>query len=207
MLYFIHIPKQNKLAESSIDILKNKFEHETYINLTKISLKLSSPQVNCFLIDLAGIDSNAKSIVRDESYSLISSSFDSNSGTIKINSNKEFFFIYLSPDFINGNLGECNELQSENYEIGGVEKLNVVSYKKIKDLESKYNDNNQYENLKSTLGISSNLDFSIKTNIKDVTMETAQPEDSVAAASTFTYQVLYSDGKIEIKEITFKIWP
>jgi len=201
LLYFIQFPKQNRLAETSLEILQSKFEQDNYINLTRISIKTNSS--GCFSVAFNTIDGNLKSLVRDTDGDILHSKMES-SNIINIDSSKNFFIIYLSSDFLDSSSLSCDRLLPSNYTIGGIEKSTILSYKRLNSLVADYRDN--YLTLKTALGIPQNLEFAIKSNIKGFSLEGTQQKEDIITAKTASYPVLYSDGRIEIKEFTFEIW-
>lgn len=197
LLYFLPLPKGTQLIDSSLTSLQNLFENQSQEELTQISIKTNSN--SCFSI-VNSLSSNFGGIVKDENNNIINSGI--NSDLIVINSEKQFFKIYLSPSIPSSSIINCPELLPEDYIIGGIKKTKVISNLTITNFIKEYKEN--YETTKENLKVPMNLDFAIK--IEDIKDFSNVPINSEVKAISQSYIILLPNGELENKEITFQLW-
>jgi hypothetical protein len=198
MLFFIKLPNNdNNTLDSSFKMMQYSLEDNATIILTKFTLKTDS--TSNFSVDLSPLGlSQGGSIVKSSDLNLVQSYFNNN--ILNINSDKNFFFVYFSKDFVDSSIPI---LPSANYSIGGVEKINVLSYNQLLSIKNMYNSG---DNMNTFFKIPENLGFAIKSDIKDFSLNDNIPKDVSIEAMTKVYNILSPSGDLETKQITFELW-
>lgn len=207
LLLYLRPYERSVLPETVILGVHNSFLKETEINLTRIFLNLiNAPQnKNCFYIDLSKFgDFEGNSFLKNSDGNIVNSKFTGGNLYWENNGNK--FYIYLSTefnlkDFICGNSAG---LKDNEFQIGSIEQIKVISDKNLKNLKSRYEGN--YGELKKEFDIPAVLDFSISSSDEEYTLQKSIPEKVEVVARTYIYNVLYSDGSLVKKEFIFKAW-
>lgn len=114
-----------------------------------------------------------------------------------------FYYVYVSREFSPNGLSNCT---TSNYTIGFVEVQIVYSNKSLYDINNRYY--NDYDGLKSVLGVPASVDFSISTSspLATYSMTRQTPDDADVIAGTYREPVLYSNGTIINQDFVVKIW-
>ena len=209
LLIYIKPYNQTILPNSIVTGLHDKFEENTFSNLTIVFLKVypSSPPQPCFKINFPNIELGSKSVARTINNSQVSYTY-TEPASLSIYSNDQFFRIYISKYVTPTTAGSaCSNILTEslNYTFGSQEKLTLVSELKLQEFKQNYETN--YEALKQSLNIPAKYEFGISADIIggfDLTKPIPQELD--VTSENYMEKVLYSDGHIENKEFNFKIW-
>jgi len=209
--------------------LHDSFEKQTTVNLTKIFLKIDpAPDDETLTIEMLNTQCSRMTVtgnyligeknifVKD---AVSGDSIDSGlrvpaSGKSADPSRNLFlatedtslaYYAYIFPDLEESGY-TCNQGNRvdypDDYDIGSIEVVELISDKKIQDLGSEYENN--YENLKTEFNLPSSVDFAIL--IGDMELSKNVPEDIEVKAKVYNQDVLMGDGTIVKKEIIFKIW-
>jgi hypothetical protein len=203
------------MPESLLRGLINSFEKETLTNLTTFFLEaeyIKFPQgLTCFSIDLSDEEnipttSYSKSFARDELDNKVSSSLSS-SGILKISKSsntKNYFKVSISPEFEGEVLSSsCGKL--ENYEIGSILNIKVLSYSLLNNLKTEYFSN--YEGLKEDLGVPAVYDFAITSgDLPEINMNKIVPSSAEVLARNYYFNVLKTNGDLINAGFNLKVW-
>lgn len=201
VLLYIKPYNQTPLPDSIVTGVHDLFESYVSTNLTTMFLHSNSS--GCFSINLANIDLNSGSVVRNISGQLVPSFLSGNK--INIQSSENFFRIYLSPDLTPSSSISCALLPSTNYSIGSSDKTTLISYLKLQQIRQEYENN--YNILKQELNVPDRFDFTISANLSSpYELSKPIPQEATVFARGYMHQVLYPDGTIENKEFIIKAW-
>ncbi len=203
LLFYVNPFKNTTLPDTLIENIYESFIRDNSVELTKFFLDINSPE-SCMDVTLPSIfDLNdVNSRVFDSNGNPAGSSIVAG---LVIDSSNNPFYVFLSSDFLPGtgcdspspidcDAGECS--------IGSVEKREIVSESKVLSIVEEYKNN--YEVLKTQLGIPKNVDFAIVS--EGFEMEMYIPEDLEVISKSYSIEVLYSTGEILNKDFIFKIW-
>jgi hypothetical protein len=137
----------------------------------------------------------------------ISSEVDDGDGRLTINESDEFFRVAISPEFDDRSFSGCSNLNDDDFELGGVVELEVVSYNNLNSMHEKYENN--YHLLKEDLKLADIFDFSIHIEgMPEVSMDfpNGAPDGVEVLAKEYVLKVLKSDGSISNERISFAVW-
>ena len=113
-----------------------------------------------------------------------------------------YFYIYISPEFVNTlPLPSCSDLGGE-ITLGSVDKRILVSNKKLEILQNQYENN--YNSLKTDFNITSAIDFGISSD--GYVLEKLIPENVEVMSRVYTHEVFFSKGSIVNEVFIFKVW-
>ena len=202
LLLYIRPYEKTTLADTILSGLENSFKDKVYTNLTSVFLRIESNEaLGCVSLSLDGLDLNFNDgiILRDNGGNSVDAKLENR--RLIISSEKDFFYLSMSPEFSNEG-GSCSNALDVEYSAGGIVKKQLISDRKILDLKDQYDSG--YDILKQELGVPATVDFAII--IGNVLMEKNIPEEVEVKAGTFYENVLYSDGIIENKKIILKVW-
>ena len=212
LLIYIRPHETNILSASVVAALHDELEGEIETNLTQIFLKadaaLAVPDEDgCFYVTLPGEItafgfSNRKSVVRDLDFNNINSKLEPSSGSLHIDSDKEFYRVFVSPDFEQSNLN-C-EWPLNDYVIGSVSDSEIVYKGKLDEIKQEYDNN--YESLKQELNFPEAFDFAIVTEPDIIIMERPIPDEAEVMARDYLKPVLFEDAIIDNVKFTLKVW-
>lgn len=211
ILVYIKPYKQTMLPDSIILGIHDSFEKSASTNLTTIFFKLnpSIAYFDCYSLNMNNIDSGSNSIARLITGGLIGSIFSSNNLKFA-HPPEKYFKVYLSPDLDQDTTPiSCSNpalINSQNYTIGSLDKIKIISFKNIESMKENYTAH--YNELKKQLGVPANFDFAIYANPSDSDIDMTQPvsEEAAVEAVSYVHKILYPDGNIEIKELIIKVW-
>lgn len=203
ILFFIKIPSYNGNLESSLNLMRYSLEDYSKVNLTKLTLKTNSNSDFSVNLSNLSLSTSVQSVVRTTDLNIVPSYFDNSNKILHIDSNNNFFLIYLSENFTNVALSFLPPLPYVNYSIGSVEKIDVLFYGNLLNLKTRYDSG---ENMNPILKIPENLGFAIRSDITGLFLNNNIPQDVAIEAKTNIYKILYSSGDIETKQITFELW-
>ncbi|MFH0808588.1 MAG: hypothetical protein V1888_03150 [archaeon] len=197
------------LFDSVIAGAQDNFEDILDVDLVSVFLKVDyNGSSDCFYLDfpegLFSVNfSDAGVLVRDLEGGLVDSSFD---GTrLSVKSNKEFFRVEISEEFPLATLPGCKGVNS--YQLGSVIERDVVSYSKLLEIKDGYF--NDYDNLREDLRVPAVFDFAIVSqNLTEIKMIplSGVPENVNVLAKDKVFEILNSDGSLEIDRMSFRIW-
>ncbi len=201
------------LSGSVIAALYDSFEEDVHTNLSSMFLKANYTGTSeCFNVTLPGYIFDY-AIKADNSYVTNLDEVDVDSdmevsggdGVLKLDKGNVFFRVLVSPEFNDGNIGDCDNLI--NYNIGSVVERKVVSYKALVNMTVRYRDN--YEALRSDLKVPPIFDFAIiAENMSDIRMEPqfGVPDSVEVQAQDYVVEVLRETGEVTNERFTLKIW-
>lgn len=198
------------LPNSALNELYDSFWEEVNTNLSSvfISADIEGLKGSCFMIDLP--EDIFKYAITDDGSRVtvlggdkISSKVDS--GILQVHRQNNFFRVALSPVFDDDESRSCAPL--DNFELGGVVELEVVSYPELEVMnESYYSD---YPGLKSRLKVVDIFDFAIVFEGMDefrMEPEHGVPDGVDVLAKDYVVKVLKSNGAVSNERISFRIW-
>lgn len=198
------------LPNSALEQLQDSFLDSVNTELSSVFVKANySGASSCFYIDLP--DELFKYAITDGSSFVtrlggvnIDSDLDS-SGVLNLKKDDDFFRVAISPEFNDGDVSSCDPLN--DFELGGVVELEVVSYSKLNETKERYY--NDYSGLKSDLRVADIFDFAIvPEGMDDFVMmpENGIPDASQVLAKDIAVKVLKSDGSVSNERISVRIW-
>ncbi len=197
LVLYVKPYKTDRLTDTIVDSLKDKFVEVNEIELNEIFIGVDYDS-DCVSLDL-GQDFNGNSVVKDiDKQEVFGSSL---SGQIlKINSNEDYFYVYISEEFSSEVVG-CSpvSLPEENYTIGGIREIEVLSSDNVNGMISM-----DYEDIRQELRVPESVDFLISSN--DFEIGVPVPEGIDVIAKDYELKFLYSNGNIERKEVVFRVW-
>ncbi|MEM4605787.1 MAG: hypothetical protein QW103_01995 [Candidatus Pacearchaeota archaeon] len=109
------------------------------------------------------------------------------------------YYIALSQE-INNTLKNCSSVG--DFEIGSIRRKEVLSNNSLENIKTKYY--NDYENLKKGLSIEKNYNFEIYS--EGYELKKNSTENLNIVSRKYRLEVINSNGVIEKKEFTFRIW-
>ena len=186
----------------------DSFEEKVHTNLSNMFLKTNyAGDKNCFYIQLsedefiyaiADGNSHVTKLNGDE----INSNLDGSN--LNIEEGESFFRVAISPEFVEGNIKEC-ELLSD-YELGPPIERRVTSYNALEKMSERYFSN--YAELKKELNIPSIFDFAIVAETLPIKMESQHgvPDSIDIMVQNYMVGVLKSDGTLIDERFSLKIW-
>lgn len=211
LFMFLNPWTSSSLPKSALGGLHDAFEEKVNVPLSSvfISANISGVVGGCFYIDLptelfkkqviSGEDIRVTLLGGDPVVAQIAAD------TLILDDKKEFFRVAISPEFISG-VATCGEINN-NFELGGVVELDVVSYSALTDMNNSYY--GDYEGLKSSLRVADIFDFAIvPEGMPEVVMKPASgiPDAVDVLAKDYIVKVLKSNGEVSNERISFRIW-
>lgn len=217
MFYFFRTVEPGKMDEGSARLVLDYIEGNATVNLIEISV---SPEAPGQIGDTFGIRidnyfdelSNAGVYALEKNGAGIRSYFvPTGSKIICINGDesvwaKGLFYIYLSEGIIDTETPtSCSETDDNYYVLGAVYEREVVSEKKLKEIAQRYDD---YENLKSQMGLSAMEDFDFKIDllINPIEKSKTAPSTEEVTAYSKDIEVLREDGRVEFAKVSVRTW-
>ena len=204
---FIFLGPQNSssLSGSVIAGLYGSFEEAVYTNLTTMFLSANHTG-GCFDVDLPE-EIFVFPLVANGVHVMDISGSDINSRLVSddlgINSDEDYFRVFLSPEFSNNYAGVCGSLL--DYRLGGLSERNVVSYSALESMKAKYISN--YEGLKDDLRIPGVFDFSIiSRDFPAINMQKPVPNGVDVIVEEHIFEVLNSSGSLINGRFVLKVW-
>jgi len=210
MFLFLSPWDDSALPNSAINKLYDGFFESVSVPLS--SVFVSTEYVgnsNCFYIDLPS--EIFRYAITDESSLVtrlggvgIESDLDS-SGRLNLRKDDNFFRVAISPEFTDEGLGSCDRL--DDFELGGVVELEVVSYSGLVAMRERYF--SDYAGLKRDLRLADIFDFAIvPEGLDELVME---PDNGIPGAvevlaRDHVVKVLKSDGSVSNERISIRIW-
>jgi len=208
LFMFLSPWSNSPLPSSALGELYDVFIENVNVSLSSVFVKAEN-DADCFLIDLPeelfdfSISGQDSRVTRLGGIGLESALSD---GNLNVKSSGENFFrVALSPEFEDDVLPECDVL--EDFELGGVVELEVVSYSALVDMRDRYY--SDYSGLKAELGVSDIFDFAIvPEGMEEAAMEPIDgvPSNADVLARDYVVKVLNRDGDVSNERISFRIW-
>lgn len=210
LFLFISPWGETSLPDSALEGLISTFHENVDIPLSSVFVKTEyAGPGNCFYLNLPTELFKKQMIIDERSFvtRLGGEKIDSSiSGeNLKLSDKEDFFRVAISPEFNQGDVS-CDNMNDE-FELGGVVELDVVSYSKFVEMRDKYY--NDYDGLKEQLRIASIFDFAIvPEGMDEMRME---PDSEVIGgvevlAKDYVVKILRSDGSISNERVNFRIW-
>ncbi len=206
LLAYIKPVKSNYLTSSIVSELHDSFEKQVLINYTKLFLKAETSS-ECFSIEISNDISlwglNGRNILSFDAESAEEVNSSLTLGKINIQGDSEFYNIIISED-LNEKLPDvsCDDLNQNNFIIGSIDEKQVVSYNKLKQIETRYNNN--YEQLKKDMNFPEAFDFAVISDI--INIEKIIPQQGEIYANDYIEEVLYPNATLINKRFTLVVW-
>ncbi len=201
ILIFIKPFGESTLVDSVTNGLHDSFVKNSSTELTTLFLKLGAVPSGCINIslpeELMSYDASSASVFDDGNFVVSQVASD---GFRIDNVTRSALHILVSPEFESGSLTSCTT--TGGYVWGGVVEEKVISNQSLFEMAERYE--NDYENLKTELGIPGVFDFGIISEV--VTMERTIPENLDVVATDYIEKVVFSDGQIKNVRFSFLIW-
>ncbi len=201
ILIFIKPFGESTLVDSVTDGLHDSFIKNSSTELTTLFLKLDEVPSGCIDISLPEemmIYDASSSFVSDDGNFVVSQVVSD--GFRIDNVTGDALRVLISPEFESGTLTGC--ATTSRYTWGGIVEEGVISNQSLSEMENRYK--NDYENLKTELGVPGVLDFGIISEI--VTMERTKPENLDIFSTDYIERVIFSDGQIKNVRFSILIW-
>ena len=209
MFMFLSPWDSSSLPNSALRNPYDAFEGEVNTNLSSVFIKTNYTGTStCFYIDLPS--ELFKYAITDESSFVtrlggIGIDSDLVGGELKLDPSENFFRVAISPEFTDEGFGVCDPL--DDFEIGGVVELEVVSYSKLEAMKLRYD--TDYSGLKRDLKVADIFDFAIiPEDMDDIKMVYGSgiPDSVNVLAKDYVIKVLKSDGSVSNERISLRIW-
>ncbi len=207
LFMYINPWTSSALPTSALGQLYNSFTETVNTNLSTVFVKTNyTGNAPCFYINLPSSlfeysITNSNSLVTKLGGTKIASAISGDS--LNMNKSGKYFRVAISPEFNNTPLASCTVLN--NFTLGQVAELQVVSYSKLKKMRDKYYSN--YDGLKKDLKIAGIFDFEIvPEDMPELTMNKTVPNSVNVLAKDYVVKVLRSDGAISNEKISIRIW-
>jgi len=222
-LFVIFSPFKKPMNPNLVDSVFANLDAQMSVSVGSISIDvdedaLSRLSKNCFSIsnsqlieDLGcGLGSGGKIIVRVPNYETpVGAQVDG--GSILIEKKNSFYTLYCSTEFVEQGVSDCEDLSSENYELGVIVERKVWSTEKLGILEGQYNDveNEGYGKIKD-IYISEANDFGLVVYDLDggekFRMKKEIPKGLESYAKIFPVQVVDSQADFERVKASVVVW-
>ncbi|MFH1451840.1 MAG: hypothetical protein ABIF88_01560 [archaeon] len=203
------------LADSVVSGVSSSFQEKVSVNLIEFFVEADSGSIECFSINLPnrlfgpGLSEGAvvKSLGGDDFSSgvRVIEGEDADS-VLTINSTgKKYYYVSVSPEFVGELHTTCSFLDKTMYQIGNVFEREVVSYKKLTEMNNEYSSN--YELLKYEMGVPDIFDFAITSeDLPIINMENNIPESLEVMTRESLMEVLYENGTTTNVRLVVKVW-
>ena len=199
LLVYIRPFQTDTITDSIILKIKDSFEKNNSVSLERIFVK--SIDVGCINLNLSGLGFSGGSHVElADSLTTADSHFNNAVVYFNATSNNQSFYVYISEEFPSS--GSTCSQPKKNYVTGSSESRKVLSNTSLTNFKARYD--SDYENLKLDLKIPTSVDFGISS--ESYVLEKNIPEGTNVIAKTFNYKILHSNGTLQHKEFTIKIW-
>lgn len=197
--------KEQKNKQTNIELLKEKLIEKLSSNLTSVSVKINSEIQGCVYIPKTEGFQNENAKIKDENDASVSGG--SVDGNIKIIiSDKSFFKIIYSSEFLEVSEEECELLNSDKYSIGSIRISKYLSLAKINQMLADYD--LEYQILKDELGVSSGNNFGVIFTDSDENefSKGTQEVSGNVYIEEIPVQYYDSDANIKSGSIKIRIW-
>lgn len=207
-LYFFKPVGNSKIVLSSLSYVNNEIRKNVSVDIITYAVKIKKDKSEVENIAVE-VDNPGDMRVRVENYSgvLIPSRKETLNGRniIKFENNANFVLIKLSEDFDNDLFNGDATLNKENYELASVSMKNVLSEKRILEINKSYY--KDYLGTKNELNLG-NVDFGFNVIFSDreIRAENNIPKGLEVFGNVEREEVLRSNGKLEFVDIGVKVW-
>ena len=207
LFIFLNPWSSSSLPNSALGELYDSFWDRVSVPLSSVFVKANNDG-ECFLIDLPeelfkfSISGQDSRVTKLGGVGLLSGL---NNGELNVDpSGENFFRVAISPEFDDSALLSCVVLN--DFELGGVVELEVVSYSGLVAMKDKYD--NDYDGLKRELMLVDVFDFAIVPEGLPIVMEPVNgiPDGVDVLARDYVVKILNSDGDVSNERISFRIW-
>lgn len=197
LLYYLSPAPGADLSESVLDSLETSFINYTGTEVK--SILLSPDAVGCVNINLASYGLTGESTVIKADGSSVDSSFDGT--TLEVDElNNDHAYVYFSDEFSDDS-ASCGG--GAGIELGDLRTEIMLSNQSLMELETNYTNN--YDDLKTELGLPGAVDFAIYT--QDGYLNAKGNEiNAETTAKALIIDVVSADGSIEEKVVILQVW-
>jgi hypothetical protein len=204
VFFFVKPYGSNVLSDSLIDGLKYGLDDSAGDEVVKLFISVDSDfttEDGGFYFEIPGHLESVLEGMNCTAFNLARKPFDcSYSGKVFIESEEITSYNVVFSKNINSPVGLYFETTGVSF--GGDFNQDVYSFKKLQELEIKYDE--KYDILKDNLGFPESFDFSLTSGIINFTKE--PPRDVEVLGKEFVESVLYSNGTIINERFLIKVW-
>jgi hypothetical protein len=201
ILIFIRPYGQSTLATSVSSGIYENFKQNTSTELTTLFLKLNGSHAGCINISLPS-DMMKYDAISSAVYGngvKIDSVINSNILSIG-ETNEDSLYVYISPEFSPATLSACSTYN--DYTWGGILEEKAISNRSLFEMAERYE--NDYDGLKSELGVPGIFEFGISSEI--LTMERTIPKNLDVIVKEYNEKVVFASGEIKNVRFRFSLW-
>ena len=206
LMVYIKPYGNNSLPDSVVSALHSSFQEEVHVDFTKIFLRIDSGVVGCVSVQIPLGEysfSNAGSLLIPIGSLGPVNSYLGADRLLNIDSSARYFDVLISPAFSNnGVLTSCTELLASEFELGSREEKQIISEAEVLAMKNVYD--TDYSGLRQELGLPEAFDFAILSDFAP--MDKPVLGGGEVVARDYIEEVLFSDGTIENKKFTLKVW-
>ncbi len=214
-MFLIFNPQPQKNSNNQqLNQIMQKFERDATTNFVEFGVKINSINSNNVSILISNYSISGENASSEDYAGNTLQAYAQQQGSsyivcIQGNPLPNFLYLLLSPDVNqNSESGTCSVAGNEsNYQIAGANSGTILSEKKILELNSSYYSN--YNELKKTIGIPDNEEFSFEVvfdNKNSIEGSNNIPQNVQVSALSNNIEVLRQNGDRQFAKIGVKIW-
>lgn len=197
-------------SESSLDVAEARIIDYVSTNLTVSSLILNSTfsatatPGECFYLNFSLPNTI---IMKDENSDIISASKIGKA--VYFGYSDRFYKIYSSEELEEKSLdiSSCQNLEEENYMIGVTRAYRKISYSKLEDFFQKYNNYDNYQQLKQTLGLTNDFNIFVKSDSEVIFKgEKYKPRTIEIIAKDISIEILDENASLNPAIMNIQVW-